>query len=308
MLSQVEMETLYSYKNIRNILKRAIDDALDDVLLDWTLRAHLIIPDWIERGINDGFYPSKNKRLKELAGWLPEYGLDNLLLDIGYAVLHKQADMTIQQCVSALTGVIPHDDPFDCARSAGELLALMHNEDSNGLYTLQRKGAMVPINVRVNYCPEISEHFRGAYEWINDTYFNLPLVECPKLVTNDNCGYHYVKESLLLGRFTQHKNSINLAAINTLNEIKWTLDKHVLNEPELTPSNLDTPEKEEVWLKQIGESGFIYKLLTDSPLFFCWQYDSRGRIYPHAYHVNLQGYEYKRALLNFNRYEYINDF
>ena len=40
-----------------------------------------------------------------------------------------------------------------------------------------------------------------------------------------------------------------------------------------------------------------------NPFYFCWQNDSRGRIYSHGYHVNFQAAEYKKACLSFNKFE-----
>ena len=53
----------------------------------------------------------------------------------------------------------------------------------------------------------------------------------------------------------------------------------------------------------VRESQFGYDMLGDDPFWLAWQYDCRGRIYSHGYHVNFQAAEYKKALLNFNHYE-----
>jgi len=92
-------------------------------------------------------------------------------------------------------------------------------------------------------------------------------------------------------------------AINILNEIPWVLDQNVMAEPEVPAKPVKDAQANENFLQMVKESKFIYQLLGQGPFWFAWQYDCRGRMYSHGYHVNLQAAEYKKALLSFNHYE-----
>ena len=160
--------------------------------------------------------------------------------------------------------------------------------------------------IRVTTTPQVEEALEPAVDWINNTGFNPPLVEPPKPVTNArNCGYHTFNEPLILGgKFTKHSRPLNYPAINTLNSIQWVLDPEVLKEEDMVPPdfNYASRQTKEEYLR---ECGHVNDLLGTEPFWLAWQYDSRGRVYSHGYHVNFQSYEYRKAMLSFNKYEYL---
>jgi hypothetical protein len=146
----------------------------------------------------------------------------------------------------------------------------------------------------------------GTYEWINDTLFNPPLIE-PPLTVKDNyhCGYHTISEPLILGNMTMHDQPQDYEAINILNKIAWVLDEEVLKEPEVPSKPITDPLEHQTFSDMANDSQFVYRILADRPFWIAWQYDTRGRMYSHGYHVNFQSFEYKKALLSFNKYEYL---
>jgi hypothetical protein len=153
--------------------------------------------------------------------------------------------------------------------------------------------------------PAIEEALDPAVDWINRTGYNPPLVEAPiPVLNNRNCGYHTIREPLVLGKFTQHNKPLNLPAINTLNGIQWVLDPEVLKEPDEVPEDFDlvTRQTRTGFLQQCSN---ILDILSDKPFWLAWQYDSRGRMYSHGYHINFQAYEYRKAMLSFNKMEYL---
>ena len=268
-------------------------------ILIWALKAFFKIPDWI----SETYYESKNIRLDLLFEKIESEGLESLVVYIAAAIVHTHAVQTIQQCVGYLSAYMPHDDPFDRARTASELLGLLSTED--GFYHIQRNGQGTPATISVNHWPFIDEKMMDNFDWINNTCFNPPMIERPNLVfDNHTCGYKTLREPLLLGTLTQHESKLNYDTINSLNQIEWVLDPDVLAEPETPSKPLDTPEQHQNFTAMAQASKFIYRLLNKFKcFFFCWQYDSRGRLYSHGYHVNLQAAEFKKASLSFNRYE-----
>jgi len=297
-MDQSMIEALYSQKNIHIVLHNAIRYELDKLFINWALIAFTKIPAWIE----GQYYDSKNKRLQELQAHIDVKGLESLVVAIAAAVLHTHSTQTIQQAVGYLQAFLPHEDPFARAVTAGELLALCSQK--KGLFTIKRRGSGKTSIIKVNHWPFVDKRLMQSFDWINDTCFNPPMVEPPRIVThNMSCGYYSLPEPLLLGKLTQHDYPQNYPAINILNQIEWVLDKDVLAEPEVPAKPFKTREQHENFSAMVTASQFIYKLLLNRTFHFCWQYDSRGRIYSHGYHVNFQSAEYKKASLSFNKYE-----
>jgi hypothetical protein len=302
-ISQEEIEALYSKRNIHLVLNNAIRCRLDEFLVNWALECYLIIPPWL-----DGtYYPSKMKRLQELASKTAAEGLESLVVAIAATALHTPEVQTIQQAVGYLQAFMPHVNPFHRATTAAELLALLSRRGDKGFFYIRRNG-FHPATLEVNHWPFIDEHMGDTYEWINDTLFNPPLVEPPLEVKNNfHCGYHTISEPLLMGHLTMHEEPQNYEVINILNQIEWVLDEGVLNEPEVPSKPITDSEQHQVFSDMANDSQFIYRLLGKDPFWLAWQYDSRGRMYSHGYHVNFQSFEYKKALLSFNTYEYLSE-
>ena len=296
--SQEKIESLYSQRNIKHILHRAIKEQLNQLLLNWSLRAFIKIPEYLDKD----YYSSKNKRLKILKEQIKWDGLERLVIGIATSVIHSHQPQTIQQCVGYLQHYLPHDDQFDRVKTAAELLAVCSSD--TGFYSINRKGSGYATWIVVNCWPLIDSVLLEEFEWMNDTMFNPPLLEIPKRVTdNSNCGYHSFNEPLILGNHTQHEGHQDYDSINILNRIPWVLDQDVLAEPETTPAELNTPRKQQEFMEHVRQSQCVYKILADRPFYLAWQPDSRGRIYSHGYHVNFQSHEYKKAMLSFNHYE-----
>jgi hypothetical protein len=303
---QATVETLLSKRNIHWILANALEEELDQTLFDWTLFMASRFDIWYSKALENGFYKSKNLRLQALTPWIEEHGLDHLMILILSATLAPtmmgQQTCTYQQAVGYLAPHMPHDDPFDAAKTAAELIAI----GSSGTYIYQvlPQGAGNLTLIQVRATPIIAEALSPAVDWINNTGYNPPLVEAPKAVLNNrSCGYHTFEEPLLLGgKFTRHDMPLNLAAINSLNGIQWVFDDEVLKEQDVVPPdfNYASQQTKEGYLLQCAN---VVKLLGDRPFWLAWQYDSRGRMYSHGYHVNFQSYEYRKAMLSFNKYE-----
>jgi hypothetical protein len=296
-MTQAEIEALYSQRQVHTILHESIRHELDGFLINWSLRTWYAIENYLDQE----YYDSKTSRLLKLKELVDARGIEFLLIRIMAAVIYTDQIQTYQQVIGHLQAAMPHDDPFDRAVTAGELIAL--GASRYGMYSIVRnKNDM--STVEVNHWQLIEQHLTDQFDWINTTTFNPPLVEKPKeVLSNHNCGYHSIQEPVILGDLTYHDEKQNLEAINQLNEIEWTLDPHVLAEQE-TPSK---PHKDKYahsnFVQMVQESQHVYRMLKDRPFWLAWQYDCRGRMYSHGYHVNLQAAEYKKALLNFNHYE-----
>jgi hypothetical protein len=298
-LTQAQVEALYSQRQVHTVLHESIRHELDGFLINWSLRTWYAIDNYL----NGTYYESKNKRIAELKAYVEKKGIETLLIRIMAAVIHTDQEQTYQQVIGYLQATMPHEHVYDRALCAAELIALGSSPDRRGMYCIVPRKNDMSI-VEVNYWHLIEQHLTDSMDWINATGFNPPLVEKPLPVTsNRNCGYHTIKEPVILGALTDHDEQQNLEAINQLNEIEWVIDPHVRAEPERPGKPHQDQQSHENFVQMVRESNFVYDMLGDDPFWFAWQYDCRGRMYSHGYHVNLQAAEYKKALLNFNHYE-----
>jgi hypothetical protein len=293
MKSQAEIEALCSQRNNHCMLHSEIRAQLDSTFAPVAMMLFMKIDSYME------FQAYESKKIR--VGQLKRDKVEDYIVAIIAAAVHTKNTQTIQQMVGYVSNHMPHDDPFDRAITAGELIALGHKP--GGLYEVIRHTDS-PATIQVNHWQFLDDNLLHMFDWINNTHFNAPLIEPPLEVTdNHSCGYHTIKEPCILGQFTMHEDKINLDTINQLNSIEWILDQDVLAEPEVPSKPITDPLVQQQFADMAAQSQHVYRLLGCRPFWLVWQPDSRGRYYSHGYHVNLQAQEYKKAMLNFNKEE-----
>jgi hypothetical protein len=279
-------------------LRESIKAELSGLFLNFSLYAFFQINQYLE----GNYYESKQERVQTLQKQLETEGLEKLVITLIAMAIHKPVAQTIQQATGYVQAHMPHRCAIDRAKTAAELIAVCSKK--TGLYYICRNGPSVPISIKVNHVKIIRRKLLSALDWINDTCFNPPLVEKPKPVSNNiQCGYHNINEPLILGDLTMHEHRQNYKTVNLLNKIEWVIDKDVLAIPETPAKPLETKTQIKLFKKMVKGSKYIYGLIKHRCFYFVWQYDCRGRMYSHGYHVNFQSNEYKKALLSFNHYE-----
>lgn len=294
-MNQQGLETKYSRRNIRHIVKECVEQELDNVLVSWFFELSLKIVNYLE---SQPSYESKARRIEILSS---EKTLDELAIGIASAVLKSEETQVFQAVVGWLSGEMPDQfDVWDKARTAAELLALGNDL---GLYQIQRSTEMgethklVPMH---SLDPEL-------YVWINQTMYNLPMIEPPNKVTdNNNCGYQSIRESVILGgHLKQHEENQCLDIINILNSTQWQLDLDVYAAGPVLPDGMDA-QQSEAFLRAYQVT--TTELLNHNNRFwFCWQTDTRGRLYSHGWQVNFQSFEFLKALVSPTFSEVVSD-
>lgn len=288
------MEAMFSQRSIHDVLHRTIAYQLDKLLLTWAIGAYMRIEEYLD-GV---YFESKARRVMELREWLRENDLQDIIVAVVASVIRGKRDQTIQQCLGYLEKFMPHASVFNRVRTAGEILAVCGGEGR--LYEIRRVYLDSPPLVVVNHWNKIMETFETQLEWIDDTFYNPPLVEKPKKVrSNHSCGYHTINEPLILGQETMHEHVVCYDVVNRLNEIPWYIDGMVLTSPEKMPTASRDPQEIQNHIKHVTQARRIYGVLGQEQFWLAWQYDSRGRIYSHGHHVNFQSHEYKKAMLSF---------
>lgn len=293
--TQLALESVYSRKWTRKWIKDHIRENTDTVLSEWAERASLAIQIYSEGQYS---YDSKNARTEALRA--SEKGSWEIMLDVATAVLHKTTDSTYQEVSGYLSQDMPHEDVWDRVKTAAELIAVCKDL---GLFEIERKGSGKSARIKCAFSIDTE-----IESWITDTIPALPMLCEPKeVVNNRNCGYLLAEEPVILNKHAYHENNIALDVINILNKQAWELDTSVLMDAECSKEPIYDWERWMDHIDMVKKSWYMYRLILKegNTVWFCHQYDSRGRIYTRGYHVNLQSTEFKKALLSFKRKEVI---
>lgn len=141
--------------------------------------------------------------------------------------------------------------------------------------------------------------------------FPLPMIVPPKKVyRNNETGYLASGGSLIL-KNNYHEEDICLDHINRMNHVQLKLDMDTAKMVNLKWRNLDKPKDGETWqdyqdrmkaFKKYQTSTMkVMEEINDSSdcFYMTWAFDKRGRSYSRGYHINIQGVDWNKAVINF---------
>jgi len=289
-MEQVLIEEQYSKTNINKLIKDSIDK--DSTMYE--LGKKLIV-NYANSNYN---YESKNTRVRLLKY---NHEVEELLDYVWWAVLGNTIITPIQNSIGKIANKLTLNT-IDSIKCAAELLAIL---EPMGLYTLYSYDSPEhehkTISIKLNYV--LSEDIQSK---IDKCKYLDPLICKPKDWTKNNKGgYLSFNKHVVLGKSNNSNEELCLDVNNILQSIEWTLDTDVLEYEEVSTKPLDTVEKQKNYANKVKESINTYNYLLDTgnKFYFEWRIDFRGRLYSSGYHVNLQGTEYKKAMLNFNNKE-----
>lgn len=157
------------------------------------------------------------------------------------------------------------------------------------------------------------------YEDLKRYQFPLPLLVQPKPVTkNSESGYYSFNTSMLLSKGNHHDDDICLDHIARVNNVALTINKDTVDMVANNWSDLDKQkpdetkeeflERKKAFKKYDEASRDVMKhVITQGNKFYLThRYDTRGRQYCQGYHVNYQGTEWNKAVVEFYNKETVN--
>lgn len=282
-LVQVCTEDKFSKRNIRErVIKDIKDTELGEVFAKCV--------DRLDSYMSKDYWESKNKR----TAWLrnSEITTANIVAELFIAVVPVETPEPIQNTAAKLGRKLEFPDVFDGVRTGAEILAVCNGL---GLYELFKPGVKGQyLSLQCNF--QLSKETR---QFINETQFLPPMVVPPNEVTsNNNCGRLTLEDSVLLGNQTHHNEQVCLDVLNKLNNIGFKLNIDMLNKPHPSKSQLTGIDKKnfDQYVKECTEVQ-QYLLNEDNNFWFVHQYDFRGRIYASGYHINYQGTQYNKSII-----------
>jgi hypothetical protein len=140
--------------------------------------------------------------------------------------------------------------------------------------------------------------------------YPLPMVVKPNKVTdNFSTGYHTIQNSVILNGAPYFAElDVCLDHLNRMNAVPLVLDFSVIKSVEgryIKPTRKDG-ETYDDFRKRLKQASVFYSVslevmeglaLMSDVLYLTHRYDRRGRCYASGYHVNTQGTDYNKAVL-----------
>ena len=290
LLTQVCKEDELSVHNIRGYLIEDIKGKDLQIVFDRCIKA---IGDYLA----GSYWESKELRIKQLMKQI--VSIEALVAHLFISTIEAQEVEPIHNSCSKLGNKLGYKNQFDGIRTAAEIIGACSDTD---LFDIWYPGVKFE-SLAIKSLIKLDSNTLG---FINQTQYFPPMVCKPRpIVSNDQSGYLTKKESVIL-RDNHHWGKQSLDVINKLNSIQFSLDEDVLAEIEVG-KDLDTKEKKQQFQQFCRESEDVYDYLLEEGncFYLSTRLDFRGRLYSQGYHINPQGSEYRKALINLNKKEVI---
>lgn len=225
----------------------------------------------------------------------PEYieafgGDSQFAISLAITLLESgKEDILLQNYLSRMLGLLN-------LKPTTENFALVFNKTEqyaeNGYYDVHLKGHygfLVPrFRVSADMRKKLNSHMYMPPMLVTPIKWSASPTESGNLRYKG--GYFTHKLPPVLGWKNNHNNKVAVDALNILQGIPFTMDNFILF------NCRDTVASYNLNMEQETE---VAATLMDKEFYFVWQFDKRGRMYSHGYHMDVQSREYKKALLNF---------
>lgn len=251
---------------------------------------------WVDQTFS---YESKNIRVSGLRGM----DLRELVIDIIVASAYCQHEELFTSFTARMAGTLGWDDKKSSITTIAEITAVLCETD---LFDLTQANRFSSWNIISNITLSLQ-----LEEYIANCAYLPPLVHKPKkLRHNRDTPYLTIGQDSVILNKGHHGDDVCLDVLDSKNSVALSLDLEFLCKVEETPnSELDSPEKQTMWLNQKRQSHEFYLLMAGqgNKFYLHHKYDKRGRIYANGYHISTQGAPYKKAMLEFANKQVVTD-
>jgi hypothetical protein len=251
----------------------------------------------LEEWQNQSYYTSKDKRLDQLG----DLDLHELVTKIMQGIAYVQKPELFTSVSAQLAGRLQFSDKPEAIATMAEMLAVLCETDMFDIIKESRQASLM-IESRIPLSQEL-------LQFIDNTTFQLPMVCSPEYVDhNRKSGYLSYNDSLILGSGNHHEGDLCLDVINLQNNIPLKLNIEFLKEQEMLPNfKIVTPEQREQWEAFKHASHRIWLLIYNqgNKFYLTNKVDKRGRLYSVGYHINTQGNQFQKAMVELDDEEVV---
>ena len=243
----------------------------------------------LEQWRNQEFYASKQRRVDQL----DDLDLHELVTKIMQGIAYVQKPELFTSVSAQLAGRLQFSDKPEAIATMAEILAVLCETDLFDITKESRQASLMIVS-RIPLSQKL-------LEFIDNTTFQLPMVCPPKYVDhNRKSGYLSYNDSLILGNGNHHEGDLCLDVINLQNSIPLKLNVDFLREQEMLPNfEIVTPEQREHWeaFKYASHRVWLLMINQGNRFYLTNKVDKRGRLYSVGYHINTQGNQFQKAMV-----------
>lgn len=289
--AQLAIEHHYNKKFIDRYLRKEITERYQDKILEGVN----LLESWIQKD----HYASKKARLQQLQ----QLDLQEVVTDVLVQVAYHRFEELFTSVSAQLAGYLRFSDKPSAIATMAEVLAVLCQTDLFDICKADKQASLMLVS-RMQLSDEL-------VSFIDNATFLPPMVTTPCRVTNNHqSGYLTHDDSLILGRGNHHDGDICLDAINLQNCIPLKLDMDILLNHELQPSSshkLITPQQQDNWEAFKKQSHKVWLLMhkQGNRFHLTNKVDKRGRLYSVGYHINTQGSEFHKAMVELSEEEVV---
>lgn len=289
-LIQHVIEDRYSRHNVRSRIRKELEE--DDVIQLRLLMVADSLKTWMEAKAP---YPSKQVRKSFL---LEDCQLSRkeIIDDIMLIIMQHKGRVPVQTVAGIVGPLLGYEDVFDGVKTAAEIIGVLAEQD---LFDVVMANDTEEGTMMIECGYSLDEE---TMQYLANTKYLPPMIVPPQKVFHNHAEQYLTKkESLILGgSINHHSNKLSTDVINILNQQALSLDEEIAEMPEVPNKELDTVEKQHQFNEMCLASKEVYRELIEhgNEFYFTHKFDKRGRVYSQGYHVQIQGTEYKKALIN----------
>lgn len=244
-----------------------------------------LLQQWMEQT----YYDSKQKRIDQIR----DLDLTALVTEVLVGVAHFQREELFTSVSAQLASRLNFSDKPDAIATMAEILAVLCETNAFDIIKASDQASLT-LRSRMPLSQEVKTY-------IDYAAFLPPMVCSPNYVDNNRkSGYLTHNDSLVLGSGNHHEGDLCLDVINLQNAIPLSLNKEFLLSHELEPSyDLETQDQIDQW-KQYKEQShelFLLMLHQGNRFYLTNKVDKRGRLYSVGYHINTQGSQFQKAMI-----------
>ena len=279
---QLANEHAYSRKHIDGYILQELEQPVVQQAIAHGVQ---LVQDWMSQS----YYASKQARLAQLV----DLDLTELVTKIFQGIAYVQREDLFTSVSAQLASRLQFSDKPEAIATMAELLAVLCETDMFDIIKASRQASLTIIS-RIPIREEV-------LRYIENSTFQLPMVCPPEYVDhNRKSGYLTYNESLVLGSGNHHEGDLCLDVINLQNQIALTLDVEFLKQHELQPSfDILTPAQRQQWedFKYTSQHIWLHLFNQGNRFYLTNKVDKRGRLYSIGYHVNTQGNQFQKAMI-----------
>lgn len=279
---QLANEYSYSRKHIDGYILSALQE---DGVQQAIQHGVTLLEEWR----NGQYYASKRARLDQIM----ELDLYEITMKIMQGIAYIQKPELFTSVSAKLAGRLQLSDKPEAIATMAEMLAVLCETDLFDIIKENRQASLMLVS-RIPLSQKL-------LEFIDNTTFQLPMVVEPQHVDhNRKSGYLTYNDTLILGTGNHHEGDICLDVINLQNQIPLKLNVEFLMNQELTPNfDIVTPIQREQWeaFKYASHRIWLLMINQGNRFYLTNKVDKRGRLYSVGYHINTQGNQFQKAMV-----------